>query len=188
MACQDQDTSHPWAALPGTEPTQPGSQPATHLHQIRAGVEDPGRSRRDGERVKRVCTVALEATGSRGARELRPRGHAAGGPTGQGVLCQFPALLTGGLSSQRGRTHLPRSGKTEEPAPGRPGGTVGLTSRSLPASPQSWHGGPGSSCPTPDDKSFEWAGRRAACDEGGHWCWSAPTTSSATAPQPPPRL
>lgn len=75
--------------------------------------------------MKRVCTVALEATGSRGARELRPRGHAAGGPTGQGVLCQFPALLTGGLSSQRGRTHLPRSGKTEEPAPGRPGGTSG---------------------------------------------------------------
>ena len=67
MACQDQDTSHPWAALPGTEPTQLGSQPATHLHQIRAGVEDPGRSRRDGERVKRVCTVALEATGNQGA-------------------------------------------------------------------------------------------------------------------------
>lgn len=68
MACQDQDTSHPWAALPGTEPTQPGSQPATHLHQVRAGVEDPGRSRRDGEREKRVCTVALEAAGSQGAR------------------------------------------------------------------------------------------------------------------------
>ena len=65
MACQDQDTSHLWVALPGTEPAQPGSQPATHLHQVCAGVEDPGRSRRNGEQEKRVCTVAM---GNQGAR------------------------------------------------------------------------------------------------------------------------
>ena len=111
MACQDQDTSHPWAALPGTEPSQPGSQPATHLHQIRAGVEDPGRSRRDGERGKRVCTMALEATGSQGARP--------------GLVGAQQVGPQGRVCSQRGITHLPRSGKTEEPVPGRLGGTSG---------------------------------------------------------------
>ena len=99
MACQDQDTSHPWAALPGTEPTQPGSQPATHLHQIRAGVEDPGRSRRDGERVKKVCTVALEATGSRGAAEPGSCGLVGTQQVGpQGRVCSAssqPFLLEG---------------------------------------------------------------------------------------------
>lgn len=105
------------------------------------------------------------------------------GTTGRGALCQFPALLSGGLSSQEGRTHLPRSGKTVRNSPrGDREAQVGLTSRSPPASPQSWHGGPGSSCPTPD-KSFEWAGRRAVCDEGGHRCWSAPTPPSATEPR-----
>ena len=58
----------------------------------------------------------------RGARELEATGSQGARP---GLVGAQQVGPQGRVCSQRGITHLPRSGKTEEPVPGRPGGTSG---------------------------------------------------------------
>lgn len=109
-----------------------------------------------------------------------------------GRALRFPGRLSGELSSQEGRSPSPPSGKTGEPALGRLAGRsrshLSFTSSFTPelawrawfiTSYTRW-------------QSFEWVGKRTACEERGHPQWTSPGAREvrprARTPGPPPTL
>ena len=136
---------------PARHRARPGSQPATHLHQVCAGVEDPERSKRV-RKTKGSARRPQKPRGRQGAQQAGPQGQACSAVPSPSF---WRAKQSGG---QKPPLPSPNLEKLGNPPWGDWKAEVGLTSHSPPASPQSWHGGPGSSCPTPDDRALSGLG------------------------------
>lgn len=104
MACQDQDTYHSRSGAPRYRAC-PGVSLSTHLHQVCAGVEDPG-GKREGSAVwpHKPQRVGSREPGLASMWTIAGPGHSRcseGGPAGWVQLCLFQPFFPENEASRR---------------------------------------------------------------------------------------